>query len=249
MQVDQATAPVSLLGVDRTPIDGGWKLVHHFQSPRGSFDLVSSVTIQQQALRVAFRLENAPPPQPWFVPRIEDVAVNEFAETAERVFVGQGNVVQRPGGFNLGFDGHRLATSHVGLEFPGGVALVQGVDLPPERLEVEPASRHYSLHVDENATFTFVPGENAWQAAAQYRVADSRRAAGGVPRLAGRFVFDLWGGRYAESSAAARTRLPLRPDRRHGRLAQLAAVGLRLPPARDLSAQPAARDAGRAAAD
>ncbi len=155
--------------------------------------------VKDNALRVGFRLEHAPPPQPWFAPHIEELAVDQFSHGVQRIYVGHGNVIQQPGAFTLGFDGHRLATSHVGFEFANGLSLVQAVDLPPERLEVDPGTKHYSLHVAHNATFTLVPADNVWDAARQYRETNGLKAAGGVPRLAGRFVFDLWGGRYGES--------------------------------------------------
>lgn len=203
MRVDDPGSPVTLLEAKPAPRqEGGYEIRHRFQSPRGGFELVGRVELKDNALRIGFQLENAPPAQPWFAPHIEELAVDQFSHGVERVFVGHGNVVQQPGAFTLGFDGHRLATSHVGFEFANGVSLVQAVDLPPDRLDIDPATKHYSLHTAHNATFTFVPGENAWEAAKQYRKVNGLKAAGGVQKLAGRFVFDLWGGRYGESSAA-----------------------------------------------
>ncbi|MCU0875434.1 MAG: DUF5696 domain-containing protein, partial [Pirellulaceae bacterium] len=203
MRIDDPGAPVTLLQAQPQPRqDGVHEIRHRFQCPRGAFELVGRVELKDNALRIGFRLENAPPAQPWFAPHIEELAVDQFSHTAERVFAGHGNVIQQPGAFTLGFDGHRLATSHVGFEFANGMSLVQSVDLPPDRLDIDPAAKHYSLHTAHNATFTFVPGENVWEAAKQYRNVNGLKAAGGVPKLAGRFVFDLWGGRYGESGAA-----------------------------------------------
>ena len=92
-----------------------------------------------------------------------------------------------------------MATSHVGLDFPGGLSLLQAVDLPPAAFDVDPAAQHYSLHTAHNATFTLIPAGNVWEATRQYRQVNGLQAAGGVSRLAGRFVFDLWGGRYGPS--------------------------------------------------
>ncbi len=203
MRVDNPGAPVTLMEAKPQPQpSGSYEIRHRFQSPRGAFDLVGRVELKDNALRIGFRLENGPPAQPWLAARIEELAVDQFSHAAQRVFAGHGNVIQDPGAFTLGFDGHRLATSHVGFEFANGMSLVQAVDLPPSRLDVEPAAKHYSLHTAQNATFTFIPGENVWEAARAYREVNGLRAAGGVQKLAGRFVFDLWGGRYGESDAA-----------------------------------------------
>jgi len=48
-------------------------------------------------------------------------------------------------------------------------------------------------------TITFLPAANVWEALKLWR-ANELHAAAGVPKLAGRFVFDLWGGRYAPSA-------------------------------------------------
>lgn len=203
MRVDDPGSPVTLEVARAESLPGGgYEVRHRLQSPRGAFDLVGRVEVKDNALRIGFRLDNAPPPQPWFAPHIEELAVDQFSHAVQRVYVGHGNVIQQPGAFQLGFDGHRLATSHVGFEFANGASLVQAVDLPPERLDIDPAAKHCSLHAAHNATFTFVPGETVWEAAKQYRNVNGLKAAGGVQRLAGRFVFDLWGGRYGPSGDA-----------------------------------------------
>ena len=107
-----------------------------------------------------------------------------------------------PGDFSLGFDGHRLATSFVGMDFEDRFSIVQAVDTPPDRFEVRPGQRHYSLHVPHRAVMTFIANDNAFQAARKWRQVNGLKPSGGVAKLAGRFVFDLWGGRYGESRAA-----------------------------------------------
>jgi len=66
-------------------------------------------------------------------------------------------------------------------------------------LQVAPESRHYSLHVPHASKLTFIPAENVWEGVKVWREVNGLKAAGGVKKLAGRFVFDLWGGRYGES--------------------------------------------------
>ena len=98
-----------------------------FAGPAAAFDLVGRVWLQSGALRAKFHLENAPPPQPWHVVHLEEVAVGPWNATAEQVYAGQGNVIREPEAFRLGFDGHRLATSFVGFDFAGGPSLVHGL--------------------------------------------------------------------------------------------------------------------------
>ncbi len=117
-------------------------------------------------------------------------------------------MICKPEAFRLGFGGHRLATSFVGFDFAGGLSLVQAVDVPPTRLEVRPADRHYSLHVAHDSTtsaITFIPDENVWSAAKVWRDTNGLVAAGGVRKASGRFVFDLWGGHYGSSTESLRT--------------------------------------------
>ena len=199
IRLDDPSSPASLVDVTRDPRPGGCRIRHRFETARGTFDLIGNMQIVNDTLQVRFHMENAPQPQAWNVSRIEALSVGVFSQAARRVYAGHGNVVQQPAAFRLSFDGHRLATSHVGFDFDDALSLVQAVDLPPDSLEVDPSSRHYSLHAAGQATFTFIPGRNVWEAARHYRQTNGWKAAGGVQRLAGRFVFDLWGGRYGES--------------------------------------------------
>jgi len=103
------------------------------------------------------------------------------------------------GGPAAAFGGHNLSTSHVGFDFAGGVSLLTASNHPPDYLQVDPAARTYALHTHHDATLTFVPGgRGAFDCAIRYRPLFDNKAAGGVRRKAGRFVFDTWGGRYAD---------------------------------------------------
>jgi hypothetical protein len=64
---------------------------------------------------------------------------------------------------------------------------------------VNPGQKIYSLHTHLDATMTFVPGDKgAFDCARRYRPLYDKQRAGGFERKAGRFVFDIWGGRYSE---------------------------------------------------
>ncbi|MCS7304641.1 MAG: hypothetical protein NZ602_05970 [Thermoguttaceae bacterium] len=175
---------------------------HRFQSVVGPFTLVGKLWIADGTLRAKFWLEDAPEAKPWQVVRLEDVATGRWSQPVEAVYAGPGNVLRRPGPFRLGFDGHRLSTSFVGMEFARGLALLQAVDLPPTDYQLLPAEGHSSLHVSDEATWTFVLAPDIWQAVRHWRQVNGLRSSDGVPKAAGRFVFDLWHGRYGPSADA-----------------------------------------------
>ena len=201
-RIDDARSPILLQEAKEEPCQNGCQVRHRFEGLLGKFDLVGRLYVEGGVLRASFHLENTPPPQPWTAVFLEDVAAGPWSHTAGQVYAGQGNVIRQPQAFRLDFDGHRLATSFVGFDFEGAFSLVQAVNVPPSHLDVRPSERHYSLHVPHASTLTFIPAQNAFEAVKIWRQTDGLKAAGGVQKLAGRFVFDLWGGRYRESSDA-----------------------------------------------
>ena len=203
-QLEDPSAPIVLEQAVEEPTAAGRQVRHRFRSLWGSLDLVGRVWIDEGVLRAKFSLENVPAPRPWFVVRLEDVAAGPWSETASQIYAGTGNVIRRPKAFQLGFDGHRLSTSFVGMDFESGLSLVQGCDAPPTRLDVRPDARHCSIHTSGECTFSLIPTDDVWEGARAWHDANGLKPAGGVDAAAGRFVFDLWGGRYAESAAALR---------------------------------------------
>ena len=197
-------SPAAFIEAREEAAAGRYRVRHRFQSWAGGFDLVGELWTEAGALRAHFRLENAPAARPWLAVYLEDVSAGRWSQGARRVYAGAGNVLQEPQAFSLGFDGHRLSTSFVGFDFAGGLSLLQAVDVPPTRLEVDPAAGLYTLHAAHEQTLAFIPAGNIWEAVAAWRETNGLQAAPGVASLAGRFVFDLWGGRYGESAAALR---------------------------------------------
>lgn len=173
---------------------------HRFRGWAGSFDLVCEIWPNGDAVQAHWKLENQPPPKPWLPVYLESVAAGPWSKSARRVYAGTGNVIEKPGAFQLGFDGHRLATSFVGFEFENGISIVEAVDTPPDYLDVQPASGVYTLVTPHEQTMTFIPTMNVWTGVKVWRDLCGFRRAGGVEKLAGRFVFDLWDGRYGQSA-------------------------------------------------
>jgi hypothetical protein len=150
-------------------------------------------------LKVRWQLSTTAPQDKHQPLRITDCAVRSWSEIAERIYIGHGNVIVRPQAFRLHADGHRLSTRHAGMDFANGISVVVGVDNPPDFFECQPTMHHYSIHAHMDTTFTITASaQNVWVAAKRYREVDPYKPAPTLEKLAGRFVFDLWGGwRYA----------------------------------------------------
>jgi hypothetical protein len=192
----------TFLDAKQERVNGRYRVRHRFRSWAGAFDLVGELWTEQTVLRARFWLENAPASRPWLAAYLEDVSLGAWSERANRVYAGDGNVIQNPKTFQLRFDGHRLSTSYVGFEFANGMALTEGVDVPPSLLEVDPGHKFYALHTEHSQTLSFIPSSNVWEGPKVWRDVNGLVAAAGVRKLAGRFVFDLWGGKYADSAEA-----------------------------------------------
>ena len=133
---------------------------------------------------------------------ITGLALKAADQKAPRVFYGHGYAIADPEPFRASAGGHNMASSHVACDFERGVSLLMATDTPPDYFRVNPPERLYQLHTHPGATLTFVPGlDGAFDCAVKYRPLYDKKAAPGVARKAGRFVFDLWGGRYADDAA------------------------------------------------
>ena len=199
--LEDARSASGLIGIQQEQNGERPRIRHQFRSWAGNFDLMAEWWVEQGAARFHFWLENTPPDKPWLHVYLEEAGAGPWTAVAERVYAGPGNVIQKPGAFRLPFDGHRLATSFVGFDF-AGLSLLQGVDAVPDRLDVDPQAHTYTLVTPHAQTLTFIPAHDVWAAVRVWRDLNPAHAAGGVAKLAGRFVFDLWDGRYRESAEA-----------------------------------------------
>lgn len=204
IRLDDPRSPILVEEITQESAEGAYQVRHRFRSVWGPFDLVGRLWVESGVLRAKLHLENVPAAQPWQAIYLEDAAAGTWSLPVDQVYAGHGNVVRQPEAFRLAFEGHRLATSFVGFDFQGGPSVVQAVDIPANELDIQPDQRHYSLHVPHGPTFTFILAENVWEGARLWHDVNGLKAAGGVAKAAGRFVFDLWGGRYGDSAAQLR---------------------------------------------
>jgi hypothetical protein len=194
-------SPTVLTAVRREPLDNRYRVRHSFRNWAGTFDVVGELSTEKGALHAHWKLENAPKPQPWLAVYLESVSTGPWNAVAKRIYAGDGNVLQDPAAFNLSFDGHRLSTSFVGLEFDDGASMVEAVDVPPTTFDVDPQSHTYALRTPHEQTMTFIPVKSVWDGVKAWRDMNRLHPASGVSKAAGRFVFDLWGGNFSTSSA------------------------------------------------
>jgi uncharacterized protein DUF5696 len=203
-RIDDTRSPILLEQASKEKCDSGACVRHRFRSRLGSFDLVGHVWVDEGGFKAAFHLENEPKPRPWQACYLEDVAVGPWSREIGQIYGGVGNVIRKPEAFELSYDGHRLASSFIGIDFEGGPSLLQASDVPPLKIKVAPAENYCALHTAHDCTLTLISADNAWDAVKHWRATNGLKAAGGVKKVAGRFVFDLWGGRYGESAEGLR---------------------------------------------
>ncbi|NLN92092.1 MAG: hypothetical protein GX130_02130 [Candidatus Hydrogenedens sp.] len=194
-ELQKAQGVTELVFVETEPTQKGFLIRHAFESPSGNYDLVADLSvIDDKALCVVLRLENAPASQPWLIPCLESVQTGPWSARADRIYAGMGNVICDPQAFTLAADAHQLATSFVGFDFPTGLSVVQALKAPPSRFVVTPVDKIYSLQAGIAADFHFIPAPNVWSAVKVWRDINGLQAGPGVPQLAGRYGFDLWRG-------------------------------------------------------
>lgn len=172
--------------------DGRIRITHRLRLEDRIVPLVATLSRDGPALRIKVECPDA----------ITGIGLKSADQRASRVYYGHGYCIVEPQTFRAAAGGHNLATSHVGFDFERGLSLLVASDTPPDYLHVDPERRLYQLHTHPDATLTFVPGtRGAFDCAIRYRPLYDKHAAPGVAHKAGRFVFDLWGGRYADNAA------------------------------------------------
>ena len=169
--------------------NGATRHIHVLERDGKQFELTLTLRVEGDGLRIGFECPE----------RITDFSVGTADQEAPVVYYGHGYRMVNPAPFRAWFGGHDLATSHVGSEFSGGLSLLQAVDVPPDFFEVDRGEKLCRLHTHMNGTLTLVAGDKgAMDCAIRYRPLYDKQPAGGVEKLAGRFCFDIWGGRYGD---------------------------------------------------
>jgi len=144
----------------------------------------------------------------WHPQAITNIELGPATRHADRVYFGHGYCIDQPERFEVRNGGHELSTSHVGFDFDNGLSILLATTTPPEKLIVDPASKTYTLSVNPGTRLILLPGvKGAMDCAIRYRPLYDKKAAPGVAKKAGRFVFDVWGGRYGDHLAKIREQI------------------------------------------
>ncbi len=193
-QIGKSFSGIKLLKFNLSRLPDNTVQVDHLLSINGkSATLTVSLSPAQTGLKISCECSE----------RITDFALGSADQIADRIYYGHGYCIEKPKPFRAGFGGHNLSTSYVGFDFASGISLVTASDNPPDCLVVNPAAKTYALHTHMNAALTLVPGiGGAFDAALRYRPLYDKKPASAFNRKAGRFVFDIWGGRYADNARA-----------------------------------------------
>ena len=183
---------------------GAWKETHnpHYQSRQIQF--TQQVVCGDKIYDLSFTLDPKDAALQFGVDCDDPLAITKInfgpaTHHANRVYFGHGYCITEPERFEVVNGGHNLSTSHVGFDFDNGISLLMATTFPPDRFIVDPDNKTYTLSVCNATTMTLLPGnQNALECAIRYRPLYDKQAAPGVTKKAGRFVFDVWGGRYAD---------------------------------------------------
>lgn len=128
---------------------------------------------------------------------ITSIQMGPTNEPAERVYYGHGYCIVKPEKFSVGADGHRMSTSHVGMEYPQGVSVLLASTVLPVSLIVDSEHKIATSVIRPGTTLSLVPGDKGiFDCTARYRSINPKKAAPGVKTKAGRLCFDIWGGDY-----------------------------------------------------
>ena len=138
---------------------------------------------------------------------INSIQFGSFSQNAERLYFGHGYCIVNPTKpFEESGDGFACSTSHVGMDFKNGISLLQATTRPVERFIVNPDQRVYTLTTTCDSRLTLRSSDQgAFDCAIKYAPGFDKRPALLVAKKAGRFVFDYWGGRYADVLSRMKT--------------------------------------------
>ncbi|MBQ6619499.1 MAG: hypothetical protein IJH68_05060 [Thermoguttaceae bacterium] len=135
--------------------------------------------------------------------KIGPLSLGPGSGSIERFYYGHGMVCQHPtASLRIDGEGHRLSTSHVGVDYANGLSLLIASETPPDYLSIDPQTGLFTLEVSGVARLALRPSEHgAFDAAIHFRDQSPWHAAPGkgVARKAGRLVFDVWNAAYADN--------------------------------------------------
>lgn len=162
--------------------------------------LIFTVEVDGPALRIDVGTKN-----PEDDAMITSLAFGPATVHAPRVFFGHGYCIEEPKRFSVHNGGHALSTSHIGFDFENDISLLMATSFPPDRIDVDPERKIYTLSVHPGTRFTLLPGrEGAMKCAIDYRPLYDKQRTPGVASKAGKLVIDIWGNSYKNDAETIR---------------------------------------------
>jgi len=195
-EVGSANSSVRCRDTDVEFTRGRLTILHELDTADGMVVARARFSTEQGALRLAFDMPGAKRSLRG-TPRFSTLALGGADAELFRVYLGFGNVVEKPNAFRARASGFVLSTRHIGTDFANGMSLLQASDVYPSAAVCQPQTNTFSLQVPHDATFTFIPSaDGAFAAARHYRDVNGFRPAKGHANLLGRMCLDQWGGDY-----------------------------------------------------
>jgi hypothetical protein len=195
-EVGSAASGIRCTGYDIKPGNGELEILHTLDTPAGLVVARARFTAEQGALRVAFDMPGTKR-TPRGTPRFSELSLGGASSELYRVYLGFGNVIEKPNAFRARGGGFVLSARHVGADYENGMSLVQASDVYPSAALCRPDANQFGLLVPHDATFTLVPSaDGAFSAARQYRDVNGFKPGKGHANLVGRMCLDQWGGDY-----------------------------------------------------
>ena len=185
-----------VLRVETSAEGGAWIVTHQVARPAGTLPVRAKIVADGGALRIAWDMPGVTRDARG-TPRYTRLGIGAGSAPVWRAYAGFGNVIEKPGAFDLHGGGFILSTRHIGADYTNGLSLVQACDVFPDRLTHAPASQRFALETQHDAGFLFVPSaKGAFAAARVYRDLSGFKKGPGVDALLGRMCLDQWGGDY-----------------------------------------------------
>ncbi len=190
-----------VLSVATAAEGGAWIVTHLVSRPEGTVPVRASIRADGGALRIAWDMPGVTRDARG-TPRYTRLGIGAGSEPVWRAYAGFGNVIEKPGAFDLHGGGFILSTRHIGADYTNGLSLVQACDIFPDRLTHAPATQRFALETSHDAGFLFIPSaQGAFAAARAYRDLSGFKKGPGVAALQGRMCLDQWSGDYLAAAA------------------------------------------------
>ncbi len=133
---------------------------------------------------------------------LNQITFGPCSQKLDALWLGHGYYIKKPGTMKIVSDGSHFSTSFVGFDFENGCSILMASSSIIGHLAYTPEKNQCSIFTKSGTTITLIPGSvrtgSAMDCAIRYRDIFDKKPASGVRAKAGRFVVDVWNGRFTE---------------------------------------------------